>query len=644
MLFASIFHKNHSKSEQKKSQARRIILNDTIQWILLIETDSDVATSIIETGIVDILMNIPWREDSSNIEEDFSYALERINIAIKSPWKNIAMNILVWIFYDDVFSFSSIWNIQVILAKDSDVSEISNSSWAIKNSEFLQKSSWNIDAEASIFISNTNISEILSKDELIEIGVIKNDSFTETIAPLIEREKYPIENIIRIKNESTHIRKNGGFEFAKKQYDLLKPKIEHSKNRVLKSQAIQKFISPVQWVYKKTNEKHIQITLFISGMFLCILLLYYIIDNVYTLRKENILPQDNYNKLIEAQNIIETASKSIANKEVFSSSITKAKKLVEEVKASNQLVKETQDLDLRISTIEKQFNGIETIEIEKKKADIVLNPTEANLVEIFEYNKKLYVVWKDWIMGPYALWNTEWNNAIKIQKYPDSEEAIDAAIMQNGNIYILTKTNRILAYKKWEFSYINIIWQDAWENAIGMKTFNENMYLISGDKTQIYRHKPSINWFSQKNPVIENGAKNYTVLDIGIDGAFYVLKNDLMVEKIITSPKNESKWLKINGIPGGWYTIKSDEVAKIIIEQNLNYFYIIVGKKVWIFKPDSKNYKDVSSLQYVGQIEIQTNEAMNGVFIPFDGAIRIGLQSGVYTVNFDVVDWKLILK
>jgi hypothetical protein len=30
-------------------------------------------------------MNIPWREDSSNIEEDFSYALERINIAIKSP-------------------------------------------------------------------------------------------------------------------------------------------------------------------------------------------------------------------------------------------------------------------------------------------------------------------------------------------------------------------------------------------------------------------------------------------------------------------------------------------------------------------------------------------------------------------------------
>ena len=127
-------------------------------------------------------------------------------------------------------------------------------------------------------------------------------------------------------------------------------------------------------------------------MFLCILLLYYIIDNVYTLRKENILPQDNYNKLIEAQNIIETASKSIANKEVFSSSITKAKKLVEEVKASNQLVKETQDLDLRISNIEKQFNGIETIEIEKKKADIVLNPTEANLVEIFEYNKKLYVV------------------------------------------------------------------------------------------------------------------------------------------------------------------------------------------------------------------------------------------------------------
>jgi chaperonin cofactor prefoldin len=127
-------------------------------------------------------------------------------------------------------------------------------------------------------------------------------------------------------------------------------------------------------------------------MFLCILLLYYIIDNVYTLRKENVLPQDNYNKLIEAQNIIETASKSIANKEVFSSSITKAKKLVEEVKASNQLVKETQDLDLRISTIEKQFNGIETIEIEKRKADIVLNPTEITLIEIFEYNKKLYVV------------------------------------------------------------------------------------------------------------------------------------------------------------------------------------------------------------------------------------------------------------
>ena len=44
---------------------------------------------------------------------------------------------------------------------------------------------------------------------------------------------------------------------------------------------------------------------------------------------------------------------------------------------------------------------------------------------------------------------------------------------------------------------------------------------------------------------------------------------------------------------------------------------MLLDNKVWIFEPDSKNYKDVKSVKYVGQIEALDTD-IKSIYIPKD--------------------------
>lgn len=65
-----------------------------------------------------------------------------------------------------------------------------------------------------------------------------------------------------------------------------------------------------------------------------------------------------------------------------------------------------------------------------------------------------------------------------ISSYPPGEEAIHADMTDDGNFFFLTKNNRILSTKRNEVTYVNVTGQDSWERANGIKTFNNNIYLI----------------------------------------------------------------------------------------------------------------------------------------------------------------------
>lgn len=60
--------------------------------------------------------------------------------------------------------------------------------------------------------------------------------------------------------------------------------------------------------------------------------------------------------------------------------------------------------------------------------------------------------------------------------------------------------------------------QTTWEPASSIRSFIGNIYLLSEDGTQIYKHRPSVIGFSAKVPMIEGSLSGKTLLDFSLDG------------------------------------------------------------------------------------------------------------------------------
>ena len=87
----------------------------------------------------------------------------------------------------------------------------------------------------------------------------------------------------------------------------------------------------------------------------------------------------------------------------------------------------------------------------------------------------------------------------------------------------------------------------------------------------------------------------------------------------------------------------SDSQVRILSSSTANFVYLILNGNIWIFEPDSRNFKDVRSIKYVGQIEVE-GSAIEGVVISKDGEIIVLTNSQVGMIKFEVADSKLRLR
>lgn len=83
-----------------------------------------------------------------------------------------------------------------------------------------------------------------------------------------------------------------------------------------------------------------------------------------------------------------------------------------------------------------------------------------------------------------------------------------------------------------------------------------------------------------------------------MDGGFYLLKEDLSIDKVFGLPAYSKKSIVINNLPEN-YAQDGNESPEFFIAQNLNYVYLLLANRIWIFEPDSKNYRDVKSIKYI---------------------------------------------
>lgn len=107
-----------------------------------------------------------------------------------------------------------------------------------------------------------------------------------------------------------------------------------------------------------------------------------------------------------------------------------------------------------------------------------------------------------------------------------------------------------------------------------------------------------------------------------MDGGFYLVKDDLSIDKIFGLPNYSRRSIVINNLPEN-YKMEDGGTPKLFIAPNLNYLYMILNNRIWIFEPDTKNYKDVKSIRYIGQIEF-IDEKIQSIWVPKDGNIIAG--------------------
>lgn len=617
-------------SETKFVSTKKITIDVGLEAIIQINFTDKNLVSLIENIAIDIIL--------ANVSKDpynsFSLSLDKLNKEINKLSRDYnlsELNIFVWIITGWTLHFSILWNYSAYLIKNNKIINIADwMQW--KNLEFSFISSWIINSGDNIYISNIELLNYISKDDILEISLIDDtNKKLDIIEKIIASEETEWQyDIIILNNEQEKSIENRAdyVEKIKKNFLVLKDRMVENKKISYRLDRIKK---EVDW-----NNKYIKIALFSLWVVVSISFLYLIISGIINQNVSNSVPVEYKNKLIEAQMILERTNKDLGNKDIFYANIKKAENLIFEVRDKQIFLNDVKKLLNHISILKKQANWIESFELTKDKALIDLN--NFSLGWIFELQKKYYFVWKNGIIGPYIKWEEA-----KSYNYPDWEEAIASDLSPEWDIFILTKTYRLLKFYKQGFSYVNVEWQKTWEEAKWIKTFNSNLYLLSASGNQIFRHKPWINGFSSKYWVIDDGdIVNLDLHDFAIDWWFYLLKKDLSIDKIITTPTYTKKSIVINGLPSN-YSVEAGVVPKMFTALNLNYIYILLNNKIWVFEADSKSYKDVKSLKYIWQLEPQESK-INAFYIPKDWEIILWNDKWVYKINFEISDWKIAIR
>ncbi len=377
--------------------------------------------------------------------------------------------------------------------------------------EFSYVSSGSVKHPDSLYVSNIDLLDYLTEEDVAELATVgKDDEKRLAIENLIRREagKRTIDCIaltnanvtdISVSEEAGSIEK--ATAAAKVAFAKAAPIARDAAARIGASiSQMPAAKKAFEWVRNHPawkNEK-LRAGAFGAGVVVCAVLLFATISAIFQQKTDLAVPEEYKNRLIEAQIILEKAGKDLANKDVFKANLKKAEDLIFEVRGKGVYLNDVKRLLDTISILKKQMNGIESFDPKSHQSEYAFTDAKFEPVGVFEIQKKYYFVGKRSLIGPFVK-----GAEAKTFAYPDAEEAVSADASAEGTIYVLTKTNRVLRFYKGEFSYANVDGQKTWEEGRAIKTFNGNLYVLSSDGSQIYKHKPSVNGFSSKSGVLE---------------------------------------------------------------------------------------------------------------------------------------------
>lgn len=613
---------------------RNINLDKNLDCFILVSSSNENLAENLINNTLEFLIDKVSKNDTYN---DFMIALEHLNSYLKT-WrldeeKKDSLDMIIGILNDNTYTFSNVWKSSAYLInKNSEIIELTES-WENKE-EFSYISEGKLLNWEIVISSTIELLNYLSKSDLIDGLILSEDIkiFNKNIKNILKSEIIDTNCLV----SSMKFKSN---KFVAEEND----KKEIIKNYLAKT-IDNKFAKIVIWkcLYSfdklKTQSKTIKNIVLISGITIAVFFLYYTLSTLVSITTQTEVKETAKNNLIEVKNIIRIASENIANPDVFEKNINDAEALVAEVEKQEIYLWDLSKITDEINILKKQFNKIEIFEENETNLIYALNSNDN--VKIAKNNLVPYVISKKWVIWP--ILTTAKPQIYSFDKLWENEYFIDWFFIES-NLFILTNTSKIVKFtKNWYFNFVNVVWQTKWEDIKTMSSYSSNLYTLGTDN-QLNKHAPSGNDFKAAESYLkkEDLTQIWDVLSIAIDWGFYILKKDLTIVKFFSSPYRLES-IMLNKLPKN-YILEEWKKTQIIARNNLNYIYILLNDKIWIFKPNTTNYKNTQSLTYIWQIEWAT-KTIKDFHVNYDWEITVLNETWIYKLTFEISDDKVIIR
>lgn len=605
---------------------RKINLDKGLECFLLISSANHTLADNILNKILDLIIDKVWKEDSYS---DFSLALQNINLFLKEWDKDseddFKINVIIWILDENTFLFSEIWKVSCYLIKNNlELLEVTDKNFNKK--QFWYISSGELSEGEIIVMWSHKLTNYLSNSDFLDWARLESlEDFNKNIVEILSWE------IIEKNLGITSIKYNFIWPVKDKKYNFLFFK-EHS-IKLLDNNFSKKTIASYFILKDKINKKSksIKNIVFTLWILLSFFLLYSIVLNIVW-NNSYIEKKIEYTEDLEkAKTFVVVASENINNQDLFNLNINKAEDIITIIKWEKLFSNDLNKMKDDIWILKKQFNWVEIFD--ENATNKIFAEKIDWAIKTLKKDNKLYIVSKNSVI----LFNSEENNLKPyiFENLENEEFFVDATVLIN-DIVLLTNKSKVVTFNKWYFNFADVNWQKIWQNSKNIESYWKNIYLLWQNDNQIYKHsKSGVRFTSALSYLKETDAETiWNIKSIAIDWWIYILKDDLSMLKFFASPKYRLEKLTLNKLPKN-YNIEDDTKIEIKTRANLNYVYMLLNNKIWIFKPNRKVYNDVKSLMYLWQIEWKNYKIID--FYPsHDWEIIVLNEWWIYKLSFDI--------
>ena len=615
--------------------SNHVNLADELDAFVAVSTNDPKLKDLITKTISDHLISkVVWVDTYTELSEVLDTINTHIQTYTETGFDMKSLSIIIGIQEKNILYFSKTGKASVFLIKqNSEVIELTDVKEVPNN--FVYISNGNLKSGEIVILSTTRVLNHLTNTEILESTSLDTISDqNQNMKEIIDEEKIGKDIAITTFRYSFLTDENTG-NILSQAWDFWNSALEKIGDTLLAKRllAIASKLKDFLRIPKAIPKN----LLLFAGVFLCFFVLYNLSSSLFT-STDKIAVDDYKINLEEAKLYVTNAAENINNDDVFVMNLKKAEDLVDGIQDKQLFLWDIDKILRDINALRKQFNQVDTYNFNEDK--LVIGST-TNVVKMIGLANKVYLVEENRVIWPIV---TGIEPKIYNFDFSEDDKFIDAVEFWN-KIILLTDKNRVVSFTSaGTFSYSSVSWQDSWQESSKIGTYGSNIYLLDGKQPQIFKHRASGNNFDTWESYFkeEDVQAFWEVLTMAIDGWFYILKKDLSMIKFFAWPAYRIESLSLNNLPKN-YDHDGQSSVFLTTRTDLKYIYMYLNQKIWIFEPNTSNYINTKSLTYVGQIE-WWNEEMTWFYVKADGNIFVSNKNGIYELDFQISDGKLIVQ